>query len=198
MPVVTRLLTRLCLAVVIAGCTMDAGREAPDAEIDIGSGIRFQLPVPTGLDQPVSAIQSVTVAHGGSWWQFEARLRGTAEAFLLVGLDAFGRRAVTLRWTAGGVDVERASWFTDSIPTRNLLADIILIYWPERIVNSSLSRSEANFQQGASHRSVFKDGREVIRIDYVPDLNSRWSGTAGYRNIARDYSIDIRSAEVPE
>ena len=49
-----------------------------------------------------------------------------------------------------------------------------------------------------SRRVILSGGKEIIRIDYDPAQTDRWSGTARYRNLARDYSIEVRSIEVPQ
>jgi len=49
-----------------------------------------------------------------------------------------GRRAVTITWTGQNVSAETAPWVPETLRPGSMLADIILIYWPEAAVRRAL------------------------------------------------------------
>jgi hypothetical protein len=73
-----------------------------------------------------------------------------------------------------------------------------MIYWPEKILRTALSGTGVRLESGPAYRTVLSGNGTVVRIDYDATQSGRWSGTARYRNVARHYSIDIRSVEVPQ
>ena len=172
------------LALALAAC---AAPPPPAERVTVAPGITLELPPPGDLGQSVEAVQMVTARHGGDRFVFEARLSVGPERLLLAGSDSLGRRAMTVTWSKGHVDVERASWLPDTLRPENILADIILLYWPEAVVRRALAG--ADLRQTATGRSV----GDSIAVTWRGDP---WSGTARLRNLAWDYDLEVRSVVV--
>lgn len=180
-----------------SGCATDTPGLPTHVPVEIGGDVVLTLPPPDSLGRPVSAAQSVVIRHGNAVIPFEARFSGEAGRVLIVGLDGLGRRTMTLDWTDERIAATTAPWFPRSLPVHNLLADIVTMYWPEETLRRSLSGPDVGLVTDRYRRAIFSGGREIIRIDYDPDQAHRWSGTARYRNLARNYSIEVHSVEVP-
>ena len=178
-----RLIVSLCCLVLVA-CVASP----PLAErVTVAPGITLDLPRPGDLGRSVEAVQMVTARHGDDRFVFEGRLSVGPERLLLVGSDSLGRRALTVSWSRGRMEVERAAWLPDSLHPENILADIVLLYWPEAVVRRHLSG--AGLTRTATGRAI----DDVIAVSWLGDP---WNGTATLRNSAWDYTLEVRSVEV--
>lgn len=170
---------------ILAACAGE-GPVVPD-RVTIAPGITLILPEPGDLGRSVEVLQLVTARHGSDSFVFEGRLSIGPDRLLLAGSDAMGRRAMTVSWTRGHVAVERASWLPETLRPENVLADIVLLYWPEAVVRRALRGAELT--QTAEGRRI----GDAITISW---RGEPWRGEAQLRNLAWDYALDIRSAEL--
>ena len=174
------LISCLCLA----AC---ASPQPATDQVVIAPGITLHLPQPADLGRQVDAVQLVTARYGNESFVFEARLSVERNRLRLVGSDAMGRRAMNVTWADGRMDVERAGWLPETLRPENILADIVLLYWPEDVVRNSLSGADL-------HETP--TGRNVGNVITVSWQGDPWSGIARLRNNAWDYDLEIRSAMV--
>ncbi len=158
--------------------------------VAVAPGVTMELPAPAALGRSVEAVQLVTARRDGEIFAFEARLSATPERLLLVGTDAMGRRLMRVVWQDGGLSVERADWLPEAVRPENVLADVMLLYWPEEALRPGLSGAALD---GGSGRHLRRDGEEVVVIAYDGDP---WQGGAVLRNLAWGYEIEVRSALV--
>jgi hypothetical protein len=191
---------RLSFAAIAAlllasGCaTMD--RKPPDTLPMIAPGHVLALPQPGDLGRSVEATQLITVHRGGEVHAFEGHISVTPERLLLVGLDGMGRRALTLTWDKSGkVSGQTAAWMKDPVPPGPMLADLIVLYWPETSVRAALAGAGAALVVRSGSRSVVVDGAEVLHVDYQGSARPSWSGSLHYKNDAWGYEIDVQSVE---
>jgi hypothetical protein len=180
---------------VLAGCASD---EAPSETLPmIAPGHLLTLPAPGDLGRSVEAAQLITVRREGKTYVFEGHISVTPEKFLLVGVDGTGRRALTLTWDRSGkVTAETPSWMPRAIPPGPMLADIVVLYWPEAIVRRALKESGATLAVGNGSRTVTADGVDILRADYQDGAGAPWSGKLRYRNDAWGYDIEVQSVEL--
>ena len=180
---------------VLAGCASD---EAPSETLPmIAPGRLLTLPTPGDLGRSVEAAQLITVHQDGKTHVFEGHISVTPEKFLLVGVDGTGRRALTLTWDRSGkVTAETAPWMPNAIPPGPMLADIVVLYWPEEIVRRALEDSGATLAVGHDSRTVTADGAQVLHAEYRDGSANPWSGKLKYRNDAWGYDIEVQSVEL--
>ena len=180
---------------VLAGCASD---EAPSETLPmIAPGHLLTLPAPGDLGRSVEAAQLITVRREGNTYVFEGHISVTPEKFLLVGVDGTGRRALTLTWDRlGKVTAETAPWMPDAISPGPMLADIVVLYWPEAIVRRALKESGATLAVGNGSRTVTADGVQILRAEYQGGAEAPWSGKLRYRNDAWGYDIEVQSVEL--
>ncbi|CAA7627917.1 conserved membrane hypothetical protein [Candidatus Terasakiella magnetica] len=179
-------MTRLfvVLAVLCGACA--APMETPTDRVRVAPGLSLALPAPGDLGRTVEAFQMISARHGAETFTFEARLSVTSERVLMVGTDSMGRRALTLTWVPGRVAVERAAWLPEGLRPENILADMVMIFWPEAVLRRAL---DGAVRQSGHQRRI----GDVIEVLWEGEP---WSGTARLRNLAWDYELEIRSVTV--
>ncbi|MEI6987601.1 MAG: DUF3261 domain-containing protein [Rhodospirillaceae bacterium] len=187
----------ILLVLLVTGCATVTLPPEPVRSVSIATGVMLTLPPSSALDRTVEAAQLVTARYRDQTFLFEGRISVTPERFLLVGLDTMGRRALTVTWTADGVTLDAAPWLPDTLKPGNMLADIVLIYWPEATVRAALSG--ASLEAGPMGRSVRNaDGAEIVNIVYGKlGAAGAWSGRLRLSNLARGYDIEVQSEETP-
>jgi hypothetical protein len=163
-----------------------AACEAP--RVLLAPGVPLVLPSPGELGRSVEAAQVVTATRGGEVTVFEARLAATPDEFRLLTTDTMGRRALGIRWTDQGIEQDRAAWLPVELKAENILADLVLLYWPEAAIRRGLSG--ASLSSDASGRRI----GEVVSVRYDGDP---WTGTAWLENRAWGYAIEVRSVVLP-
>jgi hypothetical protein len=177
---------------LLVGCALPPEVPPTSGEVALAPGISLSLPAPADLGRKVEAVQWVAARYRGNLLTFEARLAVDGDALVLVGSDAMGRRLLTLRWTGTAITVtDRADELPDDLRPENILADILLIYWPETALRPHLKGATVRDADGV--RSIRSGDAEIIRIVREGD---GWSGRARLDNLAWAYDLDIRSAEV--
>jgi Protein of unknown function (DUF3261) len=185
----------LALGAALAGC---AAEKLPPGETRIAPSVVFVVPSPAALGYPVAATQLITAHVRGNVLQFESHIEIAPDSLELVGLDPFGRRALTIHWRAGVLSYEMAPWLPDRIKPENILADMAIINWPEAAIRAGLASSGATVEASLAHRTIVAGGRVIIRVDYDPAEAPPWTGTVHYRNEALDYDLDIQSVRIEE
>jgi Protein of unknown function (DUF3261) len=178
-----------------AGCASD--RSHPETLPMISPDHIVALPEPADLGRSVEAAQQITVRRGGETQVFEGHISVTPERFLLVGVDGMGRRIITLTWDKSGkVSGETASWLPNPIPPGPMLADLIVLYWPDAVVRRALAGAGATLVSPSGSRTVIADGAEILHVDYQGAPGPSWSGNLHYRNDAWGYDIEVQSVEL--
>jgi hypothetical protein len=119
----------------------------------------------------------------------------TPARLLVVGTDMLGRRAMTIEWTGDDLTADAAPWVPGELRARNVIADIMLLHWPERAVRAGLAADIALRDVAPGHRVIAVGGRDMIRIDRQDGAAGSWSGRWTYRNLGWGYELDIQSVE---
>ncbi len=171
--------------------------EKTAAPVQIAPDLAMTLPRSDDLGRAVEANQLLTARYGEQSFVFEARLSATPDRFLMVGLDPMGRELLRITWTPSRLDYTAAPWLPAGLRPENMLADIVLLYWPEDTVRRTLAPSGGTLVSGPHSRVVMAGGKEVMHADYQPaDGRSPWTGRLHYRNLAWGYELDIQSSEI--
>lgn len=199
-----RLLRRTLLlggtAAGLAGCSKP---HPPSDIVSLTPGVSLRLPDPGELGRPIEVAQLVQATYQGHDIAFEGQLSVTPERILLAAIDPLGRQAMTVRWAERSVSARVADWFATAPRPENMLADIMLIYWPADPLRRGLSGATLEEEPGKQgpgkagpRQRVIRDSqRPLIQIDYTGA--DPWNGATRYRNLVWDYTLRVRSAEVP-
>ena len=191
-------LRHLVVGILLSGLLACSTVPGPgDRSVDIGAGLVVELPRASHAIKPFSAAQSAVIRFGDRPLLLDLRLRGDGRELHLVAVDGLGRRALTLTWRASGIDAVRATWLPADLPLLNFLADVFLIYWPDDSLRQVLGETDGTLSMDDRHRTISRNGQDIVRIDYPDGRKTPWSGSVRYSNPARGYAIDITSRESP-
>ena len=157
----------------LAGCTAS---EPPSGSVAIAPGVTLRLPNANELGRSVEAAQMVRANYRQQDIVFEGQLSVTPGRLLLACIDPLGRPAMTLRWEQGRLSAQTAEWFPASLRPENMLADIMLIYWPQASLRSGLGASNATVQDGPHRRMVLSGPQPIIQIDYMFERSVKRNG----------------------
>jgi len=159
---------------------------APAADIQsapFAPGRVLALPRPADLGRTVEAVQMLTARYD-------------SQTFVVEGVDGMGRRAMTVTWDGRSLSIESAPWLPASIPPASMLADIVLLYWPEAAVHKALAPAGCTLLATAKSRKV-RCGNDIVLIaKYGWPSGAKWDGTLQYSNLAWGYEIEAQSKEM--
>ncbi len=184
----------VALLFLLGACaSVPGGGPADPSTPLLAPGEPLALPRPSDLGQSVEAAQLITASRDGQTFVFEGRISVTPERFLLVGVDSLGRRAMTVTWSDAGLEVETAPWLPPALRPGSMLADIVVLYWPEAVVRRALAPAGGTLSADAHRRSVRIDGKEVLHAERSWADGAPWTGTLRYANLAWGYEIEVQS-----
>ena len=166
---------------------------APEGSVRVTHEMFLVLPKPSTLGRSLEANQLITAHYGDQTFVFEGHMSASPDRLLLLGLDGMGRKALTVSWDAQGIHAETASWLPKQLRPENMLADIVMIYWPAEQVNAALAASGGHVTVSGHHRSISDAKGKVIQLDTSGD--DPWNGSLQYRNLAWGYGLDVQSVE---
>jgi hypothetical protein len=190
---------------IIAGCTevtmtpVVGVLTEPVAESQFAlfaPGRVLALPRPADLGRTVEAVQMLSARYDSQTFVFEGRLSITPERLLLVGIDGMGRRAMTVTWDDHSLTVESAPWLPASVRPGSMIADIVVLYWPEAAVRKALASADCKLLATAKSRKVRCGNDTVLSAKYDWPSGAKWDGTLQYSNLAWGYEIEAQSKEM--
>jgi hypothetical protein len=195
----------LLLLPLAAGCTADtkipvighlAEAVAEPQAAQFAPGRDLALPVPADLGRSVEAAQMLSLKYDGQTFAFEGRISITPERLVLVGVDGMGRRAMTATWDGRSLAMESAPWLPSKVRPGSMLADIVLLYWPEATVRKALAPAGCILLATAKSREVRCGNDTVLTAKYDWPAGAKWNGTLSYSNLAWGYEIEAQSKEI--
>lgn len=101
-----------------------------------------------------------------------------------------------MQWSEAGLSSEVAPWVPSALRPGSVLADLILLYWPEPAVRHALADSGMTFVGSPGERSISGEEGLILEASYGFDLRQRWTGFLNYRNHAWGYQVEILSKEL--
>jgi hypothetical protein len=156
----------------------------------------LSLPVRPGYPGEVAVVQALHVVRGDEAVDVQATLQASAEHLVLVLSLPLGPRLATIDWSADGLairrDLDQPS--THQLLPEDVLADIMLAFWPEAAVRSSL-RDGFSLAVEPGRRLVVRDGVAVIEIRR--DGADPWNDLTTLDNHLFGYRLTIVSRAMP-
>jgi len=191
---IVRSIATFLLALVLGGCATGP-LEGSARSVLIAPDVSLTLPRPSELGRSLETMQLVTARFGDRVLTFESRLSASAAQFLMVALDPLGRRLLTIAWSDAGLVFEAGAAAPAAMRPENILADLVILYWPEAVVRRAVAPATLESEPG--WRAVSAGGHVIARADYQPARPGEpWSGRLRYENLAWGYVLDIESVEV--
>ncbi len=180
-----RIFFTFCAVIALSGC---ASRFEPETD-DFGG---WHLPFAA-----VEVTQLLKGSYGSKKFAFQIALSLEEERLSLIGIDAVGRRAFTVKWDKNGLHSEKASWLPDALKAEHILDDLMLAYWPIEALN----RPSDRIVEGQYKRQVTRNGVAWVTITWFNKgtgltEGDRWQGRAVIENHHRSYRIEVQSQRI--
>jgi hypothetical protein len=190
---------------IFTGCTANTmspafgllvGSVAKSQDAEFAPGRVLALPLPADFGRTVEAAQMLSASYDSQTFLFEGRISITPERLVLVGVDGMGRRAMTATWDGHSLTLESAPWLPASVRPGSMLADIVILYWPEAAVRKALAPTGCTLRLTGKSREVRCGNDTVLTANYDWPAGAKWNGTLRYSNLAWHYEIEAQSKEI--
>lgn len=195
-----RRLALLALAVGLLGCAEPAN-ELARPEYAVLPPALLVLPTPPSYPGELAAVQQIRAVHDTASYDFEAYLQvGSADVAIVLALP-FGPRLATIDWSATGIETRREPDvpltglpLADLLRPENVLADIVLAFWPEAAVRASLAPDVAlSIEPDARHLSFRNSPAATVRYGG----GDPWNGETTVTSHLLGYRLAITSRRLP-
>lgn len=153
-------------------------------------GVQVKLPVPT-LDKPVSQQQLLTATVNGKQQSLLVLLNADGKSLQLAGLSPLGIRLFKVVYDQTGIHTEQAMKIEGLPPANQVLADIMLSYWPAQSWQPLLPPGWKLDDQSLRRTLLDNEGNTITRIDYLPQGSGRQP--VSITQMAFHYQITIRN-----
>jgi hypothetical protein len=181
-------------ALLVLDACAERPADPPPGQVLVAPGLTLLMPEPASLNRRIEVSQLVVARYRTRTIAFEVRVSAAHDHFDLLCVDTLGREAMRIHWTPDGIVAEKAAWVPENLRPENMLADIVMLYWPEAVVARALAASGGTLLVEPGIRSIRLHGEEVIHADFQPRPGADpWNGNVRYRNLPRDYALDIQS-----
>jgi hypothetical protein len=154
------------------------------------------LPATPGYPGAVAAFQTIHVVRGDQTGDVHALLELSAPQLVMVLTQPLGPRLATIAWTADGIDIDRAPGppATAALQPEDVLADLVLAFWPEAAVRENLRDGLALVVQ--SDRRLVMRG-DALLIEVERNDADPWNGTVRLDNRLVGYQLTFMSQAEP-
>ncbi len=186
-----KIISKILICLILCGCSNNMAIK----EIPISRNVTIPVPLLGDVGRSVEVTQLVTVHYLKEQIVFEGHISITPDLFTMVGLDAFGRKAITIHWSKDGIIYESASFVPAQLRPENILADIILLYWPEASLRHAMSGSPVTLITSHNHRIIMQGDKKIFEASYKPKTDY-WNGNVHYQHFIWGYEMDIKSVEL--
>jgi hypothetical protein len=179
------------LSILVAGCATTT--ESSQAHIDVAPNVTLRLPIRQPFGDGANAVQLVQATYKDRTETFQAIITSKGDSLTFVMTLPNGPRIMSFEWRGAKLTSKSESIAPRGITAEHMLADIIAIYAPAEIVNSSLDGGKLSVQPDGT-REIRSAGNLVIRVRFPGgDPKTPWKGQAVLQNLAFEYRLDINS-----
>lgn len=195
-----RRLAFLAIAAGLLGCGT-LGNELSGPEPAALPPALLILPIPPGYPSELAAVQHIRAVHAEDRYDFEAFLRvGSAQVTIVLALP-FGPRLATIDWSTTGIETRREQALphtglplAELLRPENVLADIVLAFWPETAVRASLAPEVVLDVEPDIRQLSYRDSPAVTVRHAGGDP---WGGETTVVNHLLGYRLAITSRRLP-
>lgn len=153
----------LSLACLLTACTNAPQNNTPSAWLK--PGVRILLPKPT-ITPAISEQQLLTATVKGKQQSLIVLLTANEQHLSLAGLSSLGIRLFKLDYDKNGIHTEQSIILPELPPANQVLADIMLSYWPTSAWQSHLPDGWRLKDSGNFRQLNDKKGKLITEIHY--------------------------------
>ncbi len=129
-----RVYAALCLfLLILAGCTT-----APLPRAHLDQKTEYELPANPWEGPRLNAFQQLSIQFKEKALFLQAFIALAPGQAKITLLDMSGRRALDINWQQDEVQIYRADWLPDAARAEEVLARLVLAYWPAEIARTGL------------------------------------------------------------
>ncbi|CNI20398.1 putative lipoprotein [Yersinia aldovae] len=151
------------LALLMVGCAHSPDQTQPKAWLK--PGVRVDLPSPT-IAEPVNQQQLLTATAQGKQQSLLVLLYADGQRLTLVGLSPLGIRLFKVSYDQQGIHLEQTMKIVGLPPANQVLADIMLSYWPIASWQPLLPANWRLVDEEDKRRLYDDKGQTVTEISY--------------------------------
>lgn len=196
----SRRLACLAMTTTLLGCANLASEFRGPAPAPLPPAL-VVLPTPPGYPGELAAMQSIRAAHAEGSDDFEAYLQVGPERVAIVLTLPFGPRIAAIDWSAAGIETRHERDLPPALQPlaerfwpANVLADIVMAFWPEAAVRASLAPDVAlDVEPGTRHFS-YRD-RAAVTVRYSG--GDPWATETTVIHHLLGYRLAITSCRLP-
>ncbi len=177
------------LILMLGGCAINSP-SGTEPQAWLKRGVQVKLPAPL-LDKPVSQQQLLTATVNGKQQSLLVLLNADGKSLQLAGLSPLGIRLFKVVYDQTGIHTEQAIKIEGLPPANQVLADIMLSYWPVQSWQPLLPAGWTFDEQPLRRTLLDNEGHAITRIDYVTQGGTRQP--VSITQMAFHYQITIQN-----
>jgi len=177
------------LILMLGGCAINSP-SGTEPQAWLKRGVQVKLPAPL-LDKPVSQQQLLTATVNGKQQSLLVLLNADGKSLQLAGLSPLGIRLFKVVYDQTGIHTGQAIKIEGLPPANQVLADIMLSYWPVQSWQPLLPAGWTFDEQPLRRTLLDNEGHAVTRIDYVAQGGTRQP--VSITQMAFHYQITIQN-----
>ncbi len=177
------------LILMLGGCAINSP-SGTEPQAWLKRGVQVKLPAPL-LDKPVSQQQLLTATVNGKQQSLLVLLNADGKSLQLAGLSPLGIRLFKVVYDQTGIHTGQAIKIEGLPPANQVLADIMLSYWPVQSWQPLLPAGWTFDEQPLRRTLLDNEGHAVTRIDYVVQGGTRQP--VSITQMAFHYQITIQN-----
>ncbi len=188
---------RLNLIAVLALLCNCAKGPIPDVRAHVVAHSEFATREWVAPGVKVDAVQQLLIASQGAVVSVQSRIRISDQGVTLVALDALGRRTLDVSWGPEGLNAQKAYWLPKSIRPNEVLADMMLIFWPREALHPLLTSQESTIADDGKLRRILVADLDPVIITYTSSRPKAWSETSILSDPNRNLKLTVQSSKNP-
>ncbi|KQN44099.1 hypothetical protein ASE93_15775 [Serratia sp. Leaf50] len=161
----------IIFTLLLAGCASHPDTSS-QAQAWLKPGVRVSLPTPR-LNEKLDQQQLLTGTVDGKQQSLLVLLNANGQTLQLAGLSPLGIRLFKVLYDSSGIHTEQTINIAQLPPANQVLADIMLSYWPINRWQPLLPAGWKLVDQGAQRVLFDESGLAVTQIDYVTENGKR-------------------------
>ena len=177
------------LILMLGGCAINSP-SGTEPQAWLKRGVQVKLPAPL-LDKPVSQQQLLTATVNGKQQSLLVLLNADGKSLQLAGLSPLGIRLFKVVYDQTGIHTGQAIKIEGLPPANQVLADIMLSYWPVQSWQPLLPAGWTFDEQPLRRTLLDNEGHAITRIDYVTQGGTRQP--VSITQMAFHYQITIQN-----